>query len=212
MKKTIFYCAVLVALAVSACSDDDEPARNDQGAQVDQGSVDRGTGDSGVDQRSSNDAGPDQDVGTATASGTIAPTSGNSITGTVLFEIVSGEVRITVSVANAPQGNHGIHLHETGDCSATDGTSTGGHWNPESNNHGQPLATDSHLGDLGNINVDASGNGTLQLTNPKWTLGDSANTDVVGRGLIVHADPDDFGQPTGNAGARIGCAEIALQN
>ena len=32
---------------------------------------------------------------------------------------------------------------------------------------------------------------------------------IVGRGLIIHADPDDYKtQPTGNAGARVACGVI----
>jgi len=32
---------------------------------------------------------------------------------------------------------------------------------------------------------------------------------IIGRGLIVHAQPDDYStQPTGNAGARVACGVI----
>jgi Cu-Zn family superoxide dismutase len=96
----------------------------------------------------------------------------------------------------------------TGDCSAADGSSAGGHWNPAMNNHGMPGAA-SHLGDLGNFTVAADGTGTLEISNPAWTIGDGAATDVVGKAIIVHGAPDDFTtQPTGNAGARIGCGVI----
>jgi Cu-Zn family superoxide dismutase len=41
------------------------------------------------------------------------------------------------------------------------------------------------------------------------TVADGGQFDIMGRGLIVHAAPDDYvTQPTGNAGARLACAVI----
>jgi Cu-Zn family superoxide dismutase len=145
-----------------------------------------------------------------TASAEIAPTTGQTVNGSVSFTAVdAGGATISVSVAEAPEGMHGFHLHETGDC-GMDGMSAGDHWNPEGNDHGMPGDTDSHLGDLGNMTVDADGAGELTASNASWTIGDGATTDVVGHAVIVHGDPDDFGQPLGNAGARIGCGIIEL--
>jgi Cu-Zn family superoxide dismutase len=34
---------------------------------------------------------------------------------------------------------------------------------------------------------------------------------IIGRSIIVHADPDDLkSQPSGNAGARVGCGVIGI--
>jgi Cu-Zn family superoxide dismutase len=68
-----------------------------------------------------------------------------------------------------------------------------------------------HGGDFGNITADASGNASLHLTVPTSdiSLDAGAAGNVVGRGVIVHADPDDFvTQPTGNAGKRLACGVV----
>jgi superoxide dismutase, Cu-Zn family len=145
-----------------------------------------------------------------TASADIAPTTGRTVTGTATFTVLeAGGASISVEVADAPEGMHGFHIHETPDC-GMDGMNAGDHWNPDGEDHGMPGQDPSHLGDLGNFTVAADGTGTLTAANPTWTIGDGATTDVVGHAVIVHADPDDFSQPLGNAGARIGCGIIEL--
>ena len=53
------------------------------------------------------------------------------------------------------------------------------------------------------------GTGSLTLTTDQWELGTGSDRDVVGLGLVVHAGPDDFtSQPSGAAGARIGCGVV----
>lgn len=141
----------------------------------------------------------------------IGPTSGSIVTGTATFTQSGDQITILIDIQNATPGLHGVHIHETGDCSAPDGTSAGGHWNPTDVGHGKWGSDEFHLGDLGNITVGEDGTGSFELTTDLWEIGTGSDIDVVGTGLIVHADADDFtSQPSGNAGARIGCGVIVL--
>jgi Cu-Zn family superoxide dismutase len=103
-----------------------------------------------------------------------------------------------------------VHIHMMGDCSM-DGMAAMGHWNPAMKMHGKWGMGEFHLGDIGNVTVGADGTGMLTLSTNLWTVGDgTAMNDVVGHAFMVHMNPDDFvTQPTGNAGARIGCGVIA---
>ncbi|HXK16917.1 MAG TPA: superoxide dismutase family protein, partial [Polyangiaceae bacterium] len=92
--------------------------------------------------------------------------------------------------------------------SAADGASAGGHFNPASKDHGLPGAEKRHLGDLGNITIAKDGKGSLDITAPGANLKASDPSSFVGRAIIVHAKKDDGGQPTGNAGDRVGCGVI----
>jgi Cu-Zn family superoxide dismutase len=106
-------------------------------------------------------------------------------------------------------GGHGFHIHEKGDCSSRDGMSAGGHFNPTAKPHGNPGVPDHHTGDMPMLVADASGNASLSMELGGMTIGSGA-TDIVGRALIVHKDPDDYTtQPTGNSGARVACGVIA---
>jgi Cu-Zn family superoxide dismutase len=149
-------------------------------------------------------------AGAATARAALAPTAGNTATGTLTLESSDNGVRLEGRVEGlSPGAQHGFHVHETGDCSAPDASSAGAHFNPGGHAHAGPDAPARHLGDLGNLQADDQGVATVALTIDAATLGDGGPNDVLRRSLIVHAAPDDLvTQPTGNAGARIACAVI----
>ena len=139
--------------------------------------------------------------------------SGSSLTGTATFTQNGETITLIVEIQNVSPGLHAVHIHEKGDCSALDGTSAGGHWNPTNVAHGKWGEGEFHLGDIGNITVGEDGTGTIELTTNLWEMGTGSDLDIVGTGIIVHADADDFtSQPSGNAGARIGCGAIQLAN
>jgi superoxide dismutase, Cu-Zn family len=134
----------------------------------------------------------------------------SQIAGTVTFEETEAGLVIIADLANVPSpGKHGFHIHEKGDCS-DDGKAAGGHYNPASVIHGH-LPTDgaekAHAGDMGNITINENGTGKLNLTLPGVHL-TGAKNNVLGLSVILHEKADDFSQPTGNAGGRIGCGII----
>jgi len=134
--------------------------------------------------------------------------SGSQLSGKATFTEVAGGVKVTVQVAGAPPGKVATHVHETGDCSAPDGKSAGGHYTPASKPHGLPPAAERHLGDLGNIDIGADGKGVTEIVIQGATLREGEPSSYLGRSIIVHDKVDDGGQPVGNAGGRIGCGVI----
>jgi superoxide dismutase, Cu-Zn family len=137
-------------------------------------------------------------------------TTGNTAAGQVDFVQAGDKVRVSGSISGLkPNAEHGFHVHEKGDCSSGDGMSTGGHFNPGGQPHGQHAAGAHHAGDLPSLRADASGVARFSFETGAIRIGAGAN-DIVGKGLIVHRDPDDYRtQPTGNAGPRLACGVIA---
>jgi Cu-Zn family superoxide dismutase len=149
----------------------------------------------------------------ATALVALGPTKDSKVSGTLtLTQETSGGVSIVGQVGNLEPGSkHGFHVHEKGDCSAPDGSSAGGHFNPTAQAHGNPTAADGmhHLGDIVNIEADATGTAQVRVTIPGATLHDEGPNDLMRKGVIVHAAPDDYTtQPSGNSGARLACGAI----
>ena len=141
------------------------------------------------------------------ATATLKPTAGNTAAGTVTFAQKGDKVSMVAKISGLSPGPHGFHIHEKGDCSAPDGTSAGGHFNPFGKPHANPNVADHHAGDMPMLAADASGNATLDVVLDSITIGGAG--DIIGRAVIVHKDPDDFTtQPTGNSGARVACGVI----
>ena len=143
------------------------------------------------------------------AAASLQPTKGNKAAGTVDFYQVGNKVRVVANVNGlVPGREHGFHIHEAGDCSSGDGMSTKGHFNPFGKPHGHPESAERHAGDMPALRADSGGNAKLEADLDVITV-TPGPASIVGRGLIVHADPDDYKtQPTGNAGARVACAVI----
>lgn len=135
--------------------------------------------------------------------------AGSDVHGTATFTETADGVEISAEVSGvSPAGLHGFHIHEVGDCSADDFTSAGGHFNPGNTEHGAPGAEMSHAGDLGNIEIGEDGTGSYEWTSTKISLGDGPDS-IIGRSVVLHEGEDDLtSQPSGAAGARIGCGVI----
>lgn len=137
--------------------------------------------------------------------------SGSTATGVAIFVQEYGQVRLISEFEGLTPGIHAMHLHEKADCSAADGTSTGGHWNPTFEKHGawgDPKGY--HKGDIGNLTAKADGTAKLMFQTDQWCIGcGDENKDILGKAVIIHDGRDDLTtQPTGNAGGRVSCGGI----
>lgn len=100
-----------------------------------------------------------------------------------------------------PIGPHGFHIHEFGVCQIDDPNdpyqSSGGHWNPTNQPHG------NHTGDFP---VLFSNNGYFNMC---FVTNKFKVSDIIGKSVMIHENPDDYrSQPSGDAGKRLGCGVI----
>ena len=139
----------------------------------------------------------------------LSSTQNSSVHGVVTLIRSGGVAEVNVNLAGfKPNTVHGLHIHDSGDCTARDGNSAGGHFNPASTQHGGASGSPRHSGDLGNITADANGEvyETFKVSDIAFGTGPDS---IVGRGIVVHADKDDLkSQPAGNSGSRVACGMI----
>jgi Cu-Zn family superoxide dismutase len=140
----------------------------------------------------------------------LKPTQGHQVTGFVKFTQRKNSVKVWAHVEGLTPGKHGFHIHECGDCSAPDGSSAKGHFNPGKNNHGGPGAKDRHAGDLGNLNANSKG--VAEYENSDKNIHLTGDDSIIGKAVIIHEKMDDYKtQPTGNSGARAACGVIVTK-
>ena len=136
------------------------------------------------------------------------PTQGNNVSGTITFTEVADGVQVHAEVTGLTPGKHGFHVHEFGDCTTADASSAGAHFNPTKQPHAAPDATARHVGDMGNIEADASGTTKLDYLDHSMSLSNDDRS-IIGRSVVVHAKADDLkSQPAGDSGARVACGVI----
>jgi Cu-Zn family superoxide dismutase len=142
------------------------------------------------------------------ATAQLQPTKGNKTMGEATFEQAGGKVRVVVFVQGLKPGQeHGLHIHEGGDCGA-DGMNAKGHFNPYGKPHGNYASAARHAGDLPPLKANKKGRAKVDIELDLITLASGAGN-IVGRSMVIHAGPDDYRtQPTGNSGARIACGVI----
>jgi Cu-Zn family superoxide dismutase len=136
------------------------------------------------------------------------PTEGNKVSGTVTFIEVADGVQVQAEITGLSPAKHGFHVHEFGDCSAADASSAGAHFNPTDQPHGAPDAAARHVGDMGNVEANASGAAKLDYVDHNMSLTNDQRS-IIGRSVIVHVKADDLkSQPAGDSGARVACGVI----
>jgi Cu-Zn family superoxide dismutase len=157
------------------------------------------------------------DSSVSSAIAVISATSGNSVAGTVRFTQTDAGVKVVADISGLPPGKHGFHIHEYGDISdGAKAMKTGGHFDPAGTHHHMLVdggtvdaSQGHHAGDMGNLVADEAGKAHLELTLTGVSLMGPANP-IVGRAVIIHEKADDGGQPTGNAGGRLGQGVIGI--
>ena len=144
-----------------------------------------------------------------TAKATLQPIKDSGVKGAATFTQKGDKVQLMADIGGLkPNQEHGFHIHKKGDCNSGDGMGAGGHFNPLGKPHAHPSMPERHAGDMFALKADDYGNATLSIELDVITVTEGP-TGIIGRGLIVHAQADDYNtQPTGNAGARVACGVI----
>ena len=136
---------------------------------------------------------------------TMIPLGNSNVSGSVTFEETEEGVLVSGRFEGLESGAHGFHVHQYGDCSSADGSSAGGHYNPNDSQHASPEAEQRHMGDMGNLEVNG-GTATVEYTDNVMEIGK-----IIGRAVIIHAGEDDLQtQPSGDSGNRIACGVIGI--
>jgi Cu-Zn family superoxide dismutase len=136
----------------------------------------------------------------------------NTTIGTATFADTPAGLLVSLSISGLGIGQHGVHLHAVGSCTAPGFTSAGPHFNPDDRKHGFLNRDGHHAGDMPNIVSPPSGVHRVEFIVEGVKLtGRGGLVDDDGASIVVHGAADDYAtDPSGNSGGRIACGVIKL--
>lgn len=152
-------------------------------------------------------------LATKTVTAPLIDGTGATIGSVQLSQDAGGVVQLIVSGSGLSAGDHGIHIHAVGKCEGPGFTTAGGHFNVTAHQHGLENPSGPHYGDLTGLVAAANGTYSYSATTNRVSLTGGASNifDADGTALVIHADKDDqVTDPTGNSGARVACAVLAV--
>ena len=132
--------------------------------------------------------------------------------GTATFhEGRKGNLFIKLDLKNLPIGDHAVHIHQNPVCDAPDFKTAGGHFNPDSKQHGTLNPMGHHAGDLPqNLSIGEQHTAEMTMKVNYLSLDPASPNSIFAHAIMVHEKADDMKtDPTGNAGNRIACGVIA---
>ena len=124
---------------------------------------------------------------------------------------IGDSVRVRIEAAGLATGTYAAHVHAIGRCDPPAFESAGPHWNPTGRQHGSQNPQGQHLGDLPNLMVGTTGQGSFEYSIPGASLsgGGGAMLDRDGAAVVIHTGPDDYRtEPSGNSWARLACGVL----
>lgn len=213
MKKLAYVFTVLALAGLQSCKNNpkQEVSHNEmEQHDMDGDHMDMDSDDMGMDHEGMNHEGMEKPM--AKIQFEMESKSDSNVTGTVVFtEEANDQIMMMAYLKGLTPGEHAIHIHEKADCTSADGTSSGGHWNPTHEPHGEWGSSEGyHRGDIGNFTASEDGTATVHFMTNKWCIDCEDETkNIVGKAVIVHQGVDDLtSQPSGAAGARVSCTGI----
>lgn len=204
MKTLHIVSAIALAASLGACKKDEGAGEPEQAAETDEAPTPEPT---------TPPEEPTEAEAPVVAEAQLQSAEGKNVSGAITFtELEDGKVRVEARVEGLTPGEHGFHVHETGDCSAPDFQSAGGHFAPKEQKHGGPDDAEHHAGDFGNITAGDDGTATASWEVDYVSLEEGQEEAVLGRAVVVHEGKDDLeSQPSGDAGGRVACGVIELK-